>query len=83
MRIDELLTRLQKVKRTPGGFVACCPSHADTNPSLSVSAGDDGRILLKCWAGCSIEDICCALGVKVSDLFSDNGKQRKGYKWKR
>jgi DNA primase len=81
MRIEQILPRLQKVKRTPSGYMACCPAHSDESPSLSVSAGDDGRILLKCWAGCSIGDICGGLGVKVSDLFSD--RQRKGKQWKR
>jgi DNA primase len=82
MRIDAILSRLHKVKRTASGFMACCPAHEDRNPSLSVSQGQDGRILLKCWAGCSIGDICGALGIKVSDLFSD--RIRKGYKqWKR
>ena len=82
MRVDEILPLLNKAKRTASGWVACCPAHEDRNPSLSVSQGQDGRILLKCWAGCSIGDICDSLGIKVSDLFSD--RTRKGYKqWKR
>ncbi len=46
-----------------------CPAHDDRNASLSVSVGDDGRVLLKCFAGCSTEDICTALGLKMADLF--------------
>ena len=42
----------------------------DTNPSLSIHEGDNG-ILLRCWAGCSLEDICTALGIRVSYLFYD------------
>jgi len=27
--------------------------------------------LVKCWAGCSVEEICQALGIHVRDLFYD------------
>lgn len=47
-----------------------CPAHNDTRPSLSVSEGDDGKILLYCFSGCSARDVCNVLGIKVSDLFT-------------
>jgi len=28
-------------------------------------------ILVKCWAGCHLQDICSALNISVSDLFYD------------
>lgn len=31
---------------------ARCPIHADHDPSLSVSDGDDGKVLVKCHKGC-------------------------------
>lgn len=34
------------------GWLVLCPLHGDKKPSLSVKDGDDGRILLKCFAGC-------------------------------
>jgi hypothetical protein len=45
-----------------GWLVSCpCPNHGsgrgDRNPSLSVSDGDDGRLLLRCFAGCSFNDV--------------------------
>src|SRR4029077_4883126 len=33
----------------------------DRNPSLSISDGDDGALLLFCFAGCTFEDIIDAL----------------------
>lgn len=57
------------VRRTGAGWLTYCPAHDDRNPSLSVSVGGDGRILLKCHAGCSLEQILDALGLTVRDLF--------------
>jgi hypothetical protein len=40
---------------------ACCPAHDDHTPSLSITDGSDGRLLLHCFAGCSFRDIHAAL----------------------
>jgi putative DNA primase/helicase len=31
---------------------ARCPAHHDSDPSLSIADGHDGRVLVKCFAGC-------------------------------
>jgi hypothetical protein len=68
--LDMVLPRLHRVKRTsPGKWLACCPAHDDGSPSLSLKEGDDGRVLLKCWAGCSAVEVVTALGLTMSDLF--------------
>jgi hypothetical protein len=36
---------------------------------LSIAVGDDGRILLCCFAGCSVADVLAAVGLQVADLF--------------
>jgi KaiC/GvpD/RAD55 family RecA-like ATPase len=46
-----------------------CPAHEDNSPSLSVTEGDDGRVLLNCHAGCPAENVVAALGLTMSDLF--------------
>jgi putative DNA primase/helicase len=51
------------------GCTAKCPAHEDNRNSLSVSLGDDHRLLLHCHAGCSTEAICNRLRVAASDLF--------------
>ena len=61
--INDVLARLQKVRRSGRGWVALCPSHDDREPSLSVCEGDGGKVLLKCFAGCSYHAIVRALGV--------------------
>jgi len=49
-------------------WTACCPAHTDHNPSLSISEGSDGRVLLYCHAGCPVDAICDAVGLRVADL---------------
>src|SRR6266496_3856719 len=71
MRLDEFLGRLEGVR----GRMALCPAHADKNPSLSVHEGDQG-ILVRCFAGCTIEEICAALNLSVSDLFYNAGESQ-------
>jgi hypothetical protein len=56
------------------GYLVRCPSHNDTNPSLSIAEGNDGRILLKCFAGCTIKDICHSLDIEIRDLFPHTKK---------
>lgn len=69
--IHDVLSRLDGIKKIPGGFMARCPSHADGSPSLHVSEGDDGRVLLFCHAGCPTESILVALNSEWTDLFAD------------
>ena len=71
MTQNEFLSHLHGVKRASRGFIALCPAHEDKNPSLSITSGEDGRILLKCHAGCSAEAVTGALGLTVKDLFPD------------
>ena len=49
--------------------MARCPAHDDRQPSLSLSEGFDGRALLCCHAGCSLDSILEALGLEAADLF--------------
>lgn len=70
MKVEDLLPRLDSVKPRGTRWSACCPAHADTTPSLSISEGQRG-ILLKCWAGCTLDAICTALDIKPQQLFYD------------
>ena len=76
--IGEVLAHLEGVKRTSKQWQAKCPAHEDSKASLSLGRGHDGRVLMKCFAGCSTRDVCTALGITEADLFaSDNGHQVK------
>ena len=72
--IENILSRLEKVKGRNGAYTACCPAHGDKSPSLAIRELDDGRILMKCFANCSIQEIMGAIGMEIGDLFPDTNK---------
>ncbi|HVV51130.1 MAG TPA: toprim domain-containing protein [Polyangia bacterium] len=69
MTAQELVKRLERVAKTHDGWIARCPAHEDDRPSLSIGVGDDGRVLLRCFAGCGLQAILAALRLETSDLF--------------
>ncbi len=75
MDINDLRVLLSGAKGSATQFTARCPAHEDRHNSLSVGLGADGRILLKCHAGCEVPAILAALGLQMADLFpSSSGK---------
>lgn len=78
--IETVLARLDRVR--PSGelkWTARCPAHEDRSPSLSISEGEDGRVLLHCYAGCSTDALCAAMGIELQDLFpADNPRRAFG-----
>ena len=75
--VQNILSRLKNVRTILNGWKASCPAHDDRQPSLSVSVGDDGRVLLYCHAGCKVEDVVSALGLEMRDLFPENPFDRR------
>ena len=71
MTLSDFVSRLQGVRKQGGGYVARCPAHDDSKPSMSVSAGTDGRILFHCHAGCTAEAIVGAMGLKMADVMPE------------
>lgn len=65
--VQAVLDQLSGVQKNGSGWTARCPvrthgkGRGDVEPSLSVSEGDDGRVLVKCHAGCSYADVMAAL----------------------
>ncbi|GAB3471316.1 DUF927 domain-containing protein [Azotobacter salinestris] len=80
--LELLLARLQGVKKHGERHVAHCPAHKDKSPSLSLSRGQDGRVLVHCHAGCATRDVLAAVGLELKDLFPDNlsREQRQQYR---
>ena len=68
--LDKFLDRHDSVRRTgPGTYLARCLAHEDRTASLSVRETDDGRILVHCFAGCSVHEVVAAAGLDIADLF--------------
>ncbi|MDX1949625.1 MAG: toprim domain-containing protein [Rickettsiales bacterium] len=44
-------------KKSGNGYICCCPSHKDANPSLYLYETKSGKLGAKCFAGCSYSDI--------------------------
>ncbi len=59
----------QSPRKSGAGYVARCPAHDDQHASLSIGTGLDGRVLLRCFVGCSADAIVAALGLQLYDLF--------------
>jgi putative DNA primase/helicase len=43
------------------GWTARCPAHEDRTPSLSIRDSDDGKVLVRCHAGCDQERVIAVL----------------------
>ncbi len=68
--LERILARLAEgVKPCSNGFMARCPCHEDRQASLSIQTGEDGRVLLHCFAGCDTRDIVHSLELTMGDLF--------------
>ncbi len=67
--LDDFLLLLKGVKPGKDGqYMALCPGHDDKNRSLSIKQAD-GRILVKCFAGCTTTDILKQLNLEAKALF--------------
>lgn len=75
--VQTVIGALTKVSRQGDGYIAQCPSHEDARESLSIGVGRDGRALLTCHAGCSLESIVSALGLTTTDLFPPSEKAKQ------
>lgn len=78
MQLAELLPRLNNpipYKGRQDDYFSFCPCHADghkTGRRSLRTQQKDGKILLYCFAGCTPENIVKALGLTMSDLFTDD-----------
>ena len=61
--LSEIVTQLHAEPRGTG-WRCCCPSHDDHSPSLDLDVAADGRILAKCRANCSQDDLIAAFAAR-------------------
>jgi hypothetical protein len=64
----ESIARALKGRKSGNGWVAHCPcpnhAHGDKSQSLSIADGDNGKLLLKCFAGGTFDEVMAALRAK-------------------
>ena len=68
-QLSSILSRLQRVQQHGHGYRANCPRGHSSRGALSLSEGDDGRVMLHCFAGCSAADVVGVLGLTLADLY--------------
>jgi putative DNA primase/helicase len=76
-KLHEVLRLLKGIKQSGSQWAALCPAHDDSSPSLAISEGDDGRVLLHCHAGCDTKDVVRRIGLSMADLMPPNGAGTK------
>jgi hypothetical protein len=64
---ERLLTRLENVRTSKGGWTANCPAHPDKNAALSIWIGKHGNVGLKCAHRCSVRKILKAAGLPAGE----------------
>lgn len=71
MTYEAFISRFHESKPSSTGVMVQCPAHEDKTASLAVSPGKEGRVVLKCFAGCPSVDVVRALGLTMKDLFPE------------
>ena len=67
-----LIDRLENVQSTgPDSWRASCPHHQGKSRSLSIRY-EDRKLLVRCFAGCTVLDIVQSVGLTLGDLFDKN-----------
>jgi hypothetical protein len=61
MNAEAITRSLGGARRCGEGWSARCPSHEDRTASLTVRDGPNGKLLVRCQAGCEQGDVIAAL----------------------
>jgi len=71
MPLENIVRRLDKVKKVGKEYQACCPVHGDKNPSMRLRE-EAGKVLAHCFAcGANGYDVVQALEMSPNELFAD------------
>jgi putative DNA primase/helicase len=58
------IARALRGHKAGAGWMAACPAHTDRTPSLAIKDARDGRVLVRCHAGCAQVDVIDALRLR-------------------
>ncbi|HSC21818.1 MAG TPA: AAA family ATPase, partial [Solirubrobacterales bacterium] len=77
--LNYLLERLDGVRPCGADYwSACCPAHDDSKASLTFGSDGDGRVWLRCHAGCSFTEIVERLPDREAIPYDHRGGRRNG-----
>lgn len=77
----QVLARFGPLQRESDGWIFPCPctSHSgkgiDKNPSLRVTIGDEGKVIVYCRTGCSTQDVLASVNLSFVDLYCPAGEE--------
>jgi hypothetical protein len=63
-----VIAHFQGAKKAGESVKCLCPNHNDSNPSLAIREGEEGKILVYCHAGCSTYDVLKLAGLRMEHL---------------
>jgi len=70
----EAIARALGGRKTGADWMARCPAHDDCEPSLSIRDADDGKVLVRCHAGC--DQVAVIEALRARGLWKDNELHR-------
>jgi putative DNA primase/helicase len=70
----EIVAKALGGRKVGFAWMARCPAHDDRKPSLSIRDGDDGKVLLRCHAGCEQAQVIDAL--RARGLWDENRRRQ-------
>jgi hypothetical protein len=73
----ETIAKTLRGHRAGSVWMAHCPAHVDRTPSLSLRDADDGKVLVRCHAGCDQREVISRL--RVLGLWIQNVVSSPGY----
>ena len=78
-----VLSKFDGVRQQGGYFMARCPvpEHEDREASLSVKRGTKQPVLLKCFAGCTLDAILAAIGLTRADISQPGEGEQPAGEW--
>jgi len=68
MKLQDLLDRFGTVQAQRDGWLARCPAHSDSQPSLRIAVTPDGTALIRCRAGCETQAVLASVGLSFAEL---------------
>lgn len=67
--LDNLLSRLENVRKSGAGYRADCPNEHRSKGQLSINEGDRVPVVWRCHSGCSELEVLHGCGLEMGDLY--------------